>query len=147
MASRTDNTQHAGQLALVVGGGQLGVHLAVALERAGFDVGLVGESRRAFDGMPAESRARLTVGDPVDPHLLRRTGAHEATLLVASTGRDERNVAIALIAGRLLGTRLVVACVEVPCHVAACRRLGIEAVSAHGPVVDAFLDCVHTLLQ
>ncbi|MBL8733185.1 MAG: NAD-binding protein [Planctomycetes bacterium] len=133
--------------AVVAGRGPIAVAFAVALERAGCVVSLVGATRTAFAGLPAGSRARLTIGDAADPALLLRAGADLAQVLVAVGEPDERNVAVALVAHRLLGTRIAAAGVGTSVHAAACGPLGIEAVLASEAEASAFPARVGALLR
>lgn len=85
-------------LALVVGGGQVGTHLAVLLLAGGHDVKVV-ESRAD----PAARQRRLPPGALVrgsgtDPSVLEAAGVRRAAVVAAVTGTDETNLVVTSLA-------------------------------------------------
>lgn len=86
---------------IVAGAGRLGTQIAQVLSAAHNEVTLIDSD----DDRVAELRGRLTcvlllVGDACEPALLEHAGALTADLVVATTGDDEDNLVIGLLAKR-----------------------------------------------
>ncbi|MFD1663097.1 potassium channel family protein [Streptomyces caeni] len=88
--------------ALIAGAGRLGTQIAQVLAAARNDVTLVDvdEDRVAeFQGrLPAS--VRLLAGDACEPDVLEHAGAHTSDLVIATTGNDEDNLVVSLLAKR-----------------------------------------------
>jgi trk system potassium uptake protein TrkA len=100
--------------AIVVGAGRLGVETAEALVEAGHEVTLVEIDDELAQRLADELRRRLLVGDGCDPMVLEEAGALNADVLVATTGDDEDNLVIALLAKRQFEVPRVVARINHP---------------------------------
>ncbi|MEU6510303.1 NAD-binding protein [Streptomyces sp. NPDC046942] len=94
---------------LIAGAGRLGTQIAQVLSAARNDVTLVeyDDNRVAeLEGLP---HVHLLAGDACDPGLLERAGALTGDLVIATTGRDEDNLVISLLAKRRFGVGRVAA--------------------------------------
>ncbi|WP_225101685.1 TrkA family potassium uptake protein [Streptomyces sp. CoH27] len=94
---------------LIAGAGRLGTQIAQVLSAARNDVTLVeyDDNRVAeLEGLP---HVRLLAGDACDAGLLERAGALTCDLVIATTGRDEDNLVISLLAKRRFGVGRVAA--------------------------------------
>ncbi|MGW8378161.1 TrkA family potassium uptake protein [Streptomyces sp. ODS28] len=94
---------------LIAGAGRLGTQIAQVLGAAHNQVTLLerDEDRAAHlaDTLPA----RLETGDACEPSVLERAGALTADLVIATTGEDEDNLVISLLAKRQCAVERVVA--------------------------------------
>ncbi len=83
---------------IVVGAGEVGLHVADRLSREGHDVALVDRARERI----AEAETRLdvltVVGNGSHPNVLEQAGLSKASLLIAVTNDDDANLVSALIA-------------------------------------------------
>ena len=83
---------------IVVGAGEVGLHVADRLSREDHDVALVDRSRDAI----AEAEARLdvltVVGSASNPEILEQAGLAKAALLIAVSNDDEVNLVASLLA-------------------------------------------------
>ncbi|GAA2483281.1 TrkA family potassium uptake protein [Streptomyces thermolineatus] len=85
---------------VVAGAGRLGSQTARALAAAHNDVTLVDIDDDRLAALADRFPARLVAGDAGDPALLERAGAYTADLLIATTGNDDDNLVISLLAKR-----------------------------------------------
>ena len=100
---------------LIAGAGRLGTQIAQVLSAARNKVTLIDSD----DDRVAELRGRLpgvllVTGDACEPALLEHAGALTADLVVATTGDDEDNLVISLLAKRQFAVPRVAARVNVP---------------------------------
>lgn len=95
--------------AIVAGAGRLGVETAEALAGAGHEVTLVEIDDELAERLGNELRCQVLFGDACDPAVLEEAGALKADVLVATTGDDEDNLVIALLARRQFDVPRVVA--------------------------------------
>ena len=100
---------------LIIGGGQVGGHVAELLLAHGCEVTIV-ERRddvlaRVRQGAPG---ARIIPGNGTDPALLEAAGAASADVLCAVTGADETNLTIATLGKFEFGVARVLARVNNP---------------------------------
>ncbi|MFB8754606.1 potassium channel family protein [Streptomyces nigra] len=86
--------------ALIAGAGRLGSQIAQVLTAAHNDVTLVDIDERRVAELEGHLPVRLVEGDACEPALLEHAGAHTADLVLATTGRDEDNLVISLLAKR-----------------------------------------------
>ena len=86
--------------AIVTGGGRLGVEAADGLTGAGHHVTLVEIDDDLAQRLGRDLRCRVLSGDACDPSVLEEAGALNADVLVATTGDDEDNLVVTLLAKR-----------------------------------------------
>jgi trk system potassium uptake protein TrkA len=94
--------------AVITGAGVLGQEMARALA-AGNEVTLVDVDDELVERLKGHLRAQVLWGDACDPLVLEEAGALKADVLVATTGDDEDNLVISLLAKRHFDVPRVVA--------------------------------------
>jgi trk system potassium uptake protein TrkA len=95
--------------AIVAGAGRLGIETAEALVAAGHEVTLVEIDDDLAARLGDELRCKVLFGDACDPTVLEEAGVLKADVLVATTGDDEDNLVISLLASRQFDVPRVVA--------------------------------------
>ncbi|MFF8864761.1 potassium channel family protein [Streptomyces sp. NPDC015139] len=95
--------------ALIAGAGRLGTQIAQVLSAAQNEVILVEQDDERLHEVSALPRVRLVAGDACDPALLEHAGGLTCDLIISTTGRDEDNLVISLIAKRQFDVGRVVA--------------------------------------
>jgi trk system potassium uptake protein TrkA len=98
---------------LIAGAGRLGEQAAQLLTATGHQVTVI-EQRHARLVELSDGPYRLVHGDACEPDMLEAAGALNADLLLASTGQDEDNLVIALLAKRQFGVGRTLARVNDP---------------------------------
>ncbi len=94
--------------AVIAGAGVLGQEMARALVPNN-EVTLVDVDDQLVDQLKGHLRAQVLWGDACDPAVLEEAGALKADVLVATTGDDEDNLVISLLAKRQFDVPRVVA--------------------------------------
>jgi trk system potassium uptake protein TrkA len=94
--------------AVTTGAGVLGQEMARALATSN-EVTLVDVDDELVDRLKGHLRAQILWGDACDPSVLEEAGALKADVLVATTGDDEDNLVISLLAKRQFDVPRVVA--------------------------------------
>ncbi|MET8130590.1 TrkA family potassium uptake protein [Streptomyces sp. NPDC005251] len=85
---------------LIAGAGRLGTQIAQVLSAAGNEVTLIDNDDDRLAELEGRVPARLVAGDACEPALLEHSGALTADLVIATTGDDEDNLVISLLAKR-----------------------------------------------
>ncbi len=112
---------------LIVGGGEIGYHLAKTLLAEGNHLGLVeGDAERCRE---LAEKLDITVvnGDGSDLAVLRDAGAEIAQYVVAVTDRDADNLVICQLAKRYFRIPLTIARVNDPKNQEVFKALGVDA--------------------
>ncbi|MEV0304331.1 potassium channel family protein [Streptomyces prasinus] len=86
--------------ALIAGAGRLGTQIAQVLAAARNDVTLVDIDDDRITELEGRLPVRIMVGDACEPTFLEHAGALAADLVIATTGNDEDNLVISLLAKR-----------------------------------------------
>jgi trk system potassium uptake protein TrkA len=86
--------------ALIAGAGRLGTQIAQVLAAARNDVTLIDLDDDRIAELDGRLPLRLVAGDACEPNILEHAGAHTADLVIATTGNDEDNLVISLLAKR-----------------------------------------------
>ncbi|MFK4148901.1 potassium channel family protein [Streptomyces sp. NPDC004065] len=94
---------------LIAGAGRLGTQIAQVLAAARNEVTLVESDEDRVAELGSLPLVRVVAGDACDPELLEQAGALACDLVVATTGRDEDNLVISLLAKRRFGVGRVAA--------------------------------------
>ena len=95
--------------AVVTGAGRLGVQVAGALAAAGNEVTVIEIDDEIVERLRGDLRCQVLRGDACDPAVLEEAGALRADVVVATTGDDEDNLVISLLAKRQFSVPRVVA--------------------------------------
>lgn len=114
---------------LILGGGNIGVTLAAAVEQhPGVVVKLI-EQERGRAQFAAQSLDRTVViqGDALDPQILEEAGVDAAETVVAVTNDDRVNIIASLLARRY-GAGRAVTLVNDPVYAPLIRSLGVDVV-------------------
>ncbi len=122
---------------VIVGCGRVGASTAEQWDAGGHEVIVVDVSTRAFERLPSSFRGSAIRGDGTDEDVLRRAGAEGASVLLALTEGDNRNIMAAQLAVEVLDIPRVVAKINDPLRAAAYAELGIATVCRTGLIVDA----------
>ena len=99
---------------IIAGAGRLGHELAQFLAVAHNEVTLVDVDDELVDRLRSHTKARVLFGDACDPAVLEDAGALNADILMATTGDDEDNLVISLLAKRQFDVPRIVARVNYP---------------------------------
>ncbi len=99
---------------VIAGAGRLGVETATALCAARSEVTLIEIDDDLAERLRGTLKCQVLWGDACDPNVLEESGALKADVLVATTGDDEDNLVISLLAKRHFDIPRVVARVNYP---------------------------------
>ncbi|PWI13217.1 potassium uptake protein [Streptomyces sp. Act143] len=94
---------------LIAGAGRLGRQVAQVMAAAHNQVTVVDRDDGRVAALRGQLPVRLETGDACEPSVLERAGAHTADLVIATTGEDEDNLVICLLAKRQFAVDRVVA--------------------------------------
>ncbi|MFJ4850744.1 MULTISPECIES: potassium channel family protein [unclassified Streptomyces] len=94
---------------IVAGAGRLGAQVAQVLAAARYEVTVIEQDEARAAELDQRLAVRLVVGDACDPDLLEYAGVLNTDLLVATTGQDEDNLVVSLLAKGHFGVPRVVA--------------------------------------
>ncbi|MCF4136288.1 NAD-binding protein [Streptomyces sp. Tue 6430] len=94
---------------IIAGAGRLGTQIAQVLAAAHNEVTLIDSDDDRVAELEGRLPLRLVAGDACEPALLEHAGALTADLVVATTGDDEDNLVISLLAKRRFAVDRVVA--------------------------------------
>ncbi len=85
---------------LIAGAGRLGTQIAQVLAAAHNEVTLIDIDDERIAELDGRTPVRLVAGDACEPPVLEHAGALTADLVIATTGDDEDNLVISLLAKR-----------------------------------------------
>ena len=129
------------QRVTIVGGGDVGLHVAERLEAAdGLDVTIIERDQARGEVLAARlKRALVLNGDGTDLELLEAEDIGRSDVLVSVIDNDERNLLASLL-GRQLGVRRIITRVGKRANLRLFERVGIDvAISARGAAVASVL--------
>jgi len=113
---------------IVIGGGQVGYHLARHLLERGYEVTLIEKNRSRAEELTHElGGGCIMVGDGDEMSFLKTTGIERAEVVVAATGDDEDNLIACQLAKHTFKVPRTIARVNDPRHVKVFRALGVDA--------------------
>lgn len=112
---------------LIVGGGEIGYHLARTLLGDSNHIGLVEGNAERCQQLAEQLDITVVKGDGSDLDVLREAGAEEAQYVVAVTGRDADNLVICQLAKRYFRVPLTIARVNDPRNQTVFKSLGVDA--------------------
>lgn len=129
---------------IVAGGGDLGLQLALLLEKSGMPVVLIEHNaERAEECSKRLNKVLVMRGDALEQETLENAGVVHGSAFVAVTGSDENNIMICLLAEKA-GSTFTLAQVTRPEYVPIISSLSLldRAVSAHMSMINAILHFV-----
>lgn len=129
---------------IIAGGGDLGLQLARLLERIRMPVVLIERNEeRAEECSKILDRTLVIRGDALDRETLENAGVIHGCAFVATTGSDENNIMICLLAEKA-GATFTLAQVTKPEYVPIINSLSLldRAVSSHMSMINAILHFV-----
>jgi trk system potassium uptake protein TrkA len=85
---------------LIAGAGRLGAQIAQVLRAAGNEVTLIDTDDDRLAALEGRVPVRLVAGDACEPSVLEHSGVLTADVVIATTGDDEDNLVISLLAKR-----------------------------------------------
>jgi trk system potassium uptake protein TrkA len=112
---------------IVVGGGQVGVHLTKRLLQAGREVLLLEKDGGILSSLKVQIGESVMVGDGCEAQTQKRAGFQRADVVVAVTGDDEDNLVICQMAKNTWGVSRTIARVNDPTHMWLFRELGVSS--------------------
>ncbi|MCW5946439.1 MAG: TrkA family potassium uptake protein [Fimbriimonadales bacterium] len=112
---------------IVVGGGQVGVHLTKRLLQAGREVLLLEKDGGIISSLKVQIGESVMVGDGCEAQTQKRAGFQRADVVVAVTGDDEDNLVICQMAKNTWGVSRTIARVNDPTHMWLFRELGVSS--------------------
>jgi trk system potassium uptake protein TrkA len=113
---------------LIVGCGRLGAYLATKLSAGGHSVVVIDVDEAAFAALGVEFGGFRIEADAAELATLNQAKADKADRLIAVTGDDNVNLAVAQIAARMFNIPSVVARVSDPRKEGIFAELGIDTV-------------------
>jgi trk system potassium uptake protein TrkA len=132
---RSDKRGKDRRTATVVGGGTVGVAVVRGLEEAGWEVKLVESDKERCDEIASSLDSMVLHGDGADIDLLEQERIGEASVLVATTDNDEKNLLVSLLA-KQLGVKRIVTRADRLSNERLFEKVGIDVVrSARGAAI------------
>ena len=111
---------------IVVGGGQLGYHLARALLAESHEVLLIEKEAAPSQKLINELGSVAVRGDGCEASVLAKAGTSRADMLVAVTGDDEDNLVACQVAKHKFAVPRTIARVRNPRNESLFRKLGVD---------------------
>lgn len=112
---------------VIVGGGDIGLGVATALEGSGHEVYLIEWNKQRCTELAEQLSDTVVInGDGTNLSLLQELGVQRADVFVTVSRRDEVNLMSALLA-KELGVRKTIALVHRPDYTAIYEHLGVDA--------------------
>lgn len=100
---------------IIIGGGQVGSHLASLLYSNGHEICVIEHRERVFKKLEQElPHETLIFGNGSDPEVMEQAGIASANVVAAVTGADEINLVVSTLAKMEFGVPRVVARVNNP---------------------------------
>ena len=110
---------------IIVGGGNVGYHLAERLSEKNYVV-LIEKEPEISKKLAKQMNVLVIQGDGCDPNLLKQAGIKKADVVAAVTGSDEDNLVICQIAKDLYNVKRTVAKVNNPKNEKIFTKLGVD---------------------
>jgi trk system potassium uptake protein len=112
---------------IVIGGGQVGFHLARALQEAKHEVLVIESDATVCQALEDELGTEVVLhGDGCEATLLAEAGTSRADILVAVTGDDEANLVACQVAKHKFAVPRTISRMHNPRNEALFRKLGID---------------------
>lgn len=111
---------------VIVGAGKVGAQTARELVAFGHEVTVLERDATKVNDLNEELGEIAIIGDGTEVSTQREAGVNRADLVVATTGRDEVNLAVAQIAKHRFGTARVIARINFPKNEEIFRAVGVD---------------------
>jgi trk system potassium uptake protein TrkA len=128
--------------ALIIGCGRVGSNVALALDRAGWDVTAVDEREEALSRLGDDWGGGFVVGHGMDVQLLREAGIEEADAVVVSTNGDNTNIVVGQVAQKMFGIQCVVVRILDPARAEFYASRGLRTVCPTSTAVSVLTEAV-----
>lgn len=133
---------------LVVGCGQVGLHLVRRLEESGCEVSVLdpsAENLRQLSGLEGRPFTGVAlVGMPIDVDVLRQAGIETCDAVAAVADDDRINIMVAQIAQNIFGIQQTVACIADPrLEQIYAEEFGLTTLCATRLTVNAAMDALN----
>lgn len=109
-----------------MGAGRVGINLATALIKAGFDITIIEKDPELCNHASGALDALVICGNGTDLKILDESNVSDADAFVAATGNDEANL-LACILVKDFKPKKVIARISDPAHEDAFHKVGIDA--------------------
>jgi trk system potassium uptake protein TrkA len=124
---------------VIMGGGRVGLHLALSLVAAGKDVTVIESDENICAAAASEMDALLICGNGTDTKILEESNISDADVFVAATGNDEANL-LSCILVKQYNTPKIIARVSNPDHEEAFHKVGIDRVVSPEITAASYLE-------
>ena len=133
---------------VLVGSGTVGYHLARGLLNAGHEVAILEQDAKKAAEAADDFGNVVLRGNGSDPSLLEAAGAARADVVIATTGKDEDNLAACQLARHRFNVDRIVALINNPENEVLFRLLGIDiTVSSTQIIMDQIEEELPTRVQ
>lgn len=110
---------------VIMGCGRVGARVATLLDQDGNDVTMIDRSSASFERLPREFKGNTVIGTGIDEDVLRAAGIEEATVFIATTNADNRNIMAAQVAKTIFHVPHAVVRIYDPVRSDAYRKIGL----------------------
>jgi trk system potassium uptake protein TrkA len=111
---------------VIVGAGRVGFSLARWLVSSGHEIAVVDEDRASCSALEEALGGVSVVGGGADPGALAKAGANRAEVLIATSGRDEVNLAACQLAKHSFGVSRTISVINRGDHAELFGLLGVD---------------------
>ena len=118
--------EEEGMKIIVMGCGRVGGRLANMLDSEGHEVTVIDRNAASFRRLREGFSGTTVLGTGIDEDVLRRAGAEEADVFVATTEGDNRNLMSAQIAQKVFNVPTVIARTYDPGRSEIYEKLGLK---------------------
>ena len=126
---------------IIAGCGNLGSSLAASM--AGQGIVIIDKNKDAFSKLPLTFEGAGIIGDAAEVFIMNNIRIEKAEAVVSTTGNDNTNILIALIAKTCYHTPFVTISLHAPERERVCRELGINIVYPGRVTAKAINDFFH----
>ena len=113
---------------VIVGAGQIGSNLAKSLLALGRELVVVERDPQKLEKLTEEIGSGVVKGDGSALEVLKQAGVSRASVVIATTGSDETNLAVCQLAKHVFQTPRTMAVINNPTHESLFHLLGIDVV-------------------
>lgn len=124
--------------ALVIGCGELGLHISAELSNARYAVTVIDRDPQAFAGLPTAFGGETVLADGADVSVLKESDIESTYVFVACTDRDSINYFLARVASEIYGVEHVFARIEDEDLIGLLEESVIEIICPHRLCLDVF---------